>query len=173
MKTKTKKTATPATATLMDGLQTYGTFQIYVSMIFGVVLGLVCLGGAFHFYTKKDTTLTAQGVVQADSECLSTKDAVVCHTKVTFKDKEGKEHQVSIKSNTSYLSGAKVKLDYDEANPLDAQFCCRQSNRFWANVLLVGAFLLFLASGISFYLRKNKFYQTVYGVQGAASLIGR
>lgn len=157
----------------MEGMEMYGAFQIYVGIVMGILFGLVALYGAYYFYTSDEGPyITTKAVVQADTpECKVVEDKNVCSTKVKYTDKDGEEYEVFLSGSKRYTKDATITVEYVESSPENVEICCRTTNRVWGHALLALALLMFLASGISFYLRNNKFYRKVAGMQGGLSMI--
>lgn len=161
--------------TFMEGMEMYGVFQIYVGIVMGILFGLGALYGAYYFYTSDDGPyITTSAVVQADTPgCTRIEDNNVCSTKVKYTDKDGEEYEVFLKGSKRYTKDSTIKVEYVESNPENVEICCRTGNRIWGHALLAFALLMFLASGISFYLRNNKFYRKISGMQGGLAMMSR
>lgn len=169
MTKKGKKSSSDGGGTLLDGIEAYGMFQIYVSIGFSMIIGLICLYFAIsYFMADNDKMVTTTGVVLEDSTCTDE----TCTTKIEYTDRAGETYTIyATDSNKRYVRGHSVEIEYPEGSPSNGDFCCKMKNNSIAKILFGVSLFFFASAGISFYLRNNKFYRKAMGMSGAVGMM--
>ena len=162
-------TTTKIGTTLFSGSATVGTIYATISLITGIIVGVIMIAFGIGILLHRSHLKSVSGTVKSDSTCTSSgagKDTTtLCSTTITYKI-DGKSYNEPADSGIKkYKSGDNLTVYYSPSTPANPELSPVPKAIGWGLI----AFAILIVSGASinyYFVTKSKAYAAVVGITG-------